>query len=130
MIAFKIVGAVRVRNNLRTMLSQNKQIFDDVIRDHTKKLQRTLSRKKAPPKRPNQTYKRTGKSQSSFSAKKIGPAVHAIQNSVDHAKYLFDEDNQAWMHQGRWFTIQEEERKLRPELTKALTKRAEEHFAN
>jgi hypothetical protein len=132
MISMKVTGVNRVRNNLRRFVSDHKKIFDPVISDHVKGLQRLLSRKKAPAKLPRQKYIRTGRLQSSFSARKISPAVWTIRNSAPYATWVVKERvgnvGQAAIHQGRWFTIEEEERKLRPQLTRNLTKRAVEYF--
>lgn len=130
MISLKIVGARRVRNNLRSMIANHKKIFDPVISEHAKELQRILTRKRYPPKRANQKYVRTGRLGSSFSARKISPAVWSVNNSASYAAYVVDENQQAGIHKGRWYTIQSEERKLRPQLTRNLTRRAEQHFDN
>lgn len=129
-VSVRIVGVNRVRNNLRSMIANHKQIFDPVIAEYSKDLQRALSRKRYPPKLANQKYVRTGRLGVSYSAKKVSPAVWSIRNSAPYAAWVVDEKRQAGIHQGRWFTIQSEERKLRPELTRALTRRAEKHFDN
>ena len=128
MISLKVVGATRVANKLRSLVSQNDKIFGPVIEDYAKNLRKTLRTKKYPPKIAGQKYVRTGRLGSSYSARKVKPLIWEIGNSAKYAKYVVNEGTQAGIHAGRWYTIQSVERKMRPELTRNLVKRTEKHF--
>ncbi len=64
-----------------------------------------------PPKRPRQAYVRTGKLGRSFGVevKPFGTRVeaHIFSKGVPYAPFVVDEKRQAWMHVGRWWSLQE-----------------------
>ena len=64
-----------------------------------------------PPIPPGSRYKRTGRLGKSFkvSVDAIGTQVvgHIQSRGVVYAPYVIDEKRQAWMHKGRWWTLQE-----------------------
>lgn len=60
------------------------------------------------------TYRRTGTLGRSISTdvKPVGGSVTGIIGTpVEYAPYVIDEDRQAWMHRGRWWTLQSVVRK-------------------
>ena len=85
--------------------------------------------KKYPPKPPDSRYIRTttlGKSLTiATDAQAIG-SVSAIHGGVEgrwgtkvkYAPYVIDQNKQAWMHKGRWWTLQGEAKRLTPQVVK------------
>ena len=130
MIGIKVVGAQRVGNRYRTAVSQNQQIVEPEVRYYVKSLQKELSRKKYPPKPLGSKYIRTGRLGSRFSAKKIGKSSWGLFNSAPYAAYVIDQNKQAGIHQGRWYTIQEIEQKRRAELTAAIVEKFTDHVSD
>lgn len=120
-MAITIKGSNRVRNNLRRTISDVPEIADDVLAEHTNYLRRELKGTKYPPKRPGQTYTRTGTLANSWARKRIKAGVWAVVNNTTYAIHVVNAGTQAWMHEGRWWTMQEIERDNRPRLTKNLT---------
>lgn len=130
MLTLKVQGINRVANKFRRLASQNKEILDPTVKGYVVSVRKHLDRKKYPPKLLNQKYVRSGLLGSSYSTRKIRASFHVIRNSRKGAKYVIDESNQAEIHQGRWYTIQGEERKLRPQLTEALTEDIQDYVSN
>lgn len=72
-----------------------------------------------PPPPPGSRYRRTGTLGRTITAmgSASGPALSRVEtaggtvvgyvgSSVKYAGYVIDEENQAWMHKGRWWTLQ------------------------
>ena len=88
------------------------------------------------PRRAGQTYRRTGLLGRSITSmagggpqalsrvRSLGGRVVGIWGSaVRYAKYVIGEKDQAWMHLGRWYTLQGLIRKNRSELVRHMAKR-------
>lgn len=57
-----------------------------------------------PPPRGN--YQRTGRLGSSWKATPLSPGQYEFSNPTEYAGYVVGDD-QAWMHQGRWWKVSE-----------------------
>lgn len=64
---------------------------------------------KYPPRPPQSTYRRTGTLGRKWATKvKMAPAVVGyLGNNAPYAGYVQDRAQQAWMHVGRWQTVQD-----------------------
>ena len=124
MINVEVRGNNRVANSLRTAATQYPQRIDRITYDHAQQWRRDLKAKPYPSPRPGQTYVRTGRLANSWGVQKRGAAKYGIANSAPYSKYVVDKVDQAWMHKGRWWTVQEilAERGRRQALTRDLTK--------
>lgn len=129
-IDFRVTGSQRVANGLRRIAADFPEVVEPVVKDHTKALRQKLRRQKYPPKPPASTYQRTGNLSRRFSAQRVRPGVWAIKNSAPYSGYVVDENRQAWMHQNRWWTVQEIEREGRKQLTADLSKELKSYVAN
>lgn len=72
-----------------------------------------------PPPPPNSPYRRTGELGRSIYGEvrtlNSGP-VGVIGTNLKYAPYVIDQKNQAWMHKGRWWTIQGKIKQYRTEI--------------
>lgn len=62
-----------------------------------------------PPTRPGQKYVRTGQLGRSIYGEVrplSGMPMGVLGTNLKYAKWVIDEKNQAWMHRGRWWTMQ------------------------
>lgn len=127
-LKFEFKGYNRVGNKLRKLASLNSQIVDPEMKAWAQDTRATLKGTKYPPKRPLQTYIRTGRLANSWKVTKTKPGVFNIENQASfkgraYAKYVVGDD-QAWMHKGRWWKardiIAQETSKLVSRLTKAI----------
>lgn len=127
MVSIAVRGHNRVANNLRAVAAQAPRNFDRVLYRHMQDWRAELKSKAYPPRRPKQTYIRTGRLANSWGVRTKSNGVYSIYNSSPYAKYVVDAVDQAWMHKGRWWTIREfmAERDRRRDLTAALTKELE-----
>lgn len=125
MTSIEVRGVNRVRNSLRRLAADTPELIDSDIRDWSQDTRKALKGTKYPAKRPGQTYVRTGRLANSFAVNREGKASYAIQNRASYAVYVIGDargQNQAWMHEGRWWTMREEIEKRTPELVKKLTR--------
>lgn len=120
-MTLELRGSRRVRNNLRRVVADAPEIADGVLEEHTVFLRKTLKATKYARKRPGQTYVRTGLLANSWFRRRVKPGVWSVGNSAPGREYVIDENKQAWMHQDRWWTMQEIERNNRRRLTKNLS---------
>ncbi len=121
MISVQLVGFNRVRNNLRKATREMPRLTDRVVGEHTRTLRQVLKSTPYPSRRPQQAYRRTGRLANSFNAKRERLGEWSINNSALYSQYVVGKERQAWMHKGRWWTVQDIERRLRPQLTRSLT---------
>lgn len=122
MIEVKLNGFNRVRNSLRNSAREMPRTTGRVVGEHVRTLRTIAKSTPYPARRPKQTYRRTGRLANSFRAvrgDRLGE--WSIQNSALYAQHVIDKEQQAWMHKGRWWTIQDIERRYRPQLTRNLT---------
>lgn len=67
-----------------------------------------------PPPPPNSTYRRTGTLGREITTKterSAGNIMGFIASATQYAPFVISEDTQAWMHQGRWWTLHDVLRK-------------------
>lgn len=124
MISVRVTGATRVANRLRTAAARAPQRIDSITQSHVNQWRKDLKATPYPPKRPAQTYVRTGKLANSWAVQKRGLAKYDIVNRAPYAQYVVSKGNQAWMHKGRWWTVDQVlgQRSRRQALTKDLTR--------
>lgn len=63
-----------------------------------------------PPERPGQRYRRTFKLRNSWKREQVlsGSVLGKVSSQgVAYSRYVMDAERQAWMHQGRWKTVQD-----------------------
>lgn len=117
-IEFK--GINRVSNALRKLAALDKTILDPVGKRWAQGVTKKLKGKAYPPRRPGQTYVRTGRLANSWAVDALGAGVWSITNRTDYGVFVVG-DEQAAVHKGRWWqarpTIQEEI----PQLTRDLS---------
>ena len=121
----EIRGSNRVRNSLRRLAADTPDIIDDPIREWSQDTRKRLKATKYPPKRPGQTYVRTGRLANSFAVEKQSEARYTIVNRAPYSIYVIGDSrgqNQAWMHEGRWWTMRGEVERYTPELVQTLTR--------
>lgn len=77
------------------------------------------------PERPGQRYERTGELGASFWYDDIGPSHYEFTNDVPYAPLVVgnsDGGGQAWMHEGRWWTLKARVEEAMPALVESLEK--------
>jgi hypothetical protein len=123
MFSYEVRGNNRVANKYRTAATRFPRRLDAITYQHVQRWRGDLKVKPYPPKRPGQTYVRTGKLANSWGVQKKGPASYKIINSAEYAKYVVSKVDQAWMHKNRWWTADEvvREQQRRQALTRDLT---------
>ena len=128
-ITFAIKGTNRVRNQLRRAASDFKTFTDQVIGEWASGLRRLLKAKPYPPKRPGQTYRRTGNLANGWSARRIKVGSWTLVNNVSYATYVVGDAKGvgvAWMHKDRWWKAAAVFEENRRALVRALTEALEE----
>lgn len=110
--SLEIRGYNRVANNLRRLASDLESELDEPMYRWAQDTRAALKSTPYPPKRPNQRYIRTGRFASSWRVDKTGDSRYQINNYAAapgggrYAGYVAGDglgQNQAWMHQGRWW---------------------------
>lgn len=113
-------GINRVSNALRKLAKLDKTILEPVGKRWAEGVRKKLKGKAYPPKRPGQTYVRTGRLANSWAVDAPGAGVWSITNRTDYGAFVVG-DEQAAVHKGRWWqarpTIEEEI----PTLTRDLS---------
>lgn len=122
---FQLEGWRRVRNQLRTVATLHPQETDTVLEKEAKAARRDLKAEPYPPMLPGQKYRRTGLTANSFFARRVRPGWWMVGNSAPRREYVIDEEMQARIHRGRWYTIQEFMRQRMGDITEALGERLE-----
>lgn len=131
-IAMEFKGYNRVDNMLRLLASEMaSEIVDPVLGDWTKDVRYNLKAEPYPPKRPKQTYVRTGLLANSWSAEQVAPGKWRINNSANYSQFVVGDaqgHGQAWMHQGRWWLAREVVDGYTDDLTQRLSKDLEDYW--
>ena len=95
---------------------------------------------KYPPKPEGSKYRRTGTLGRSLTSFAHGDSIHSVKRiaggvegrwgtNVKYAPYVIDQNSQAWMHKGRWWTLQGEAKRMTPQV-KAEFEAASVRIAN
>jgi hypothetical protein len=113
---------LRGANELRNKLERLAAGLDDASTDALEhEIRGPLS--PYPPERPGQKYRRTYRLQHSLGSY-VRPLPSEVQGvltaAVSYAKWVINKGTQAWMHEGRWWTLQGEAIKLVPRILKRL----------
>ena len=128
-LSFEFRGINRIRNNLRTLAALNRTILQPGLRAWAQAVRKKLKGKPYPPQRPGQTYIRTGNLASRWAAEPIGAGAVAIVNRADYAGWVVG-DEQAGVHQGRWWQARPIIEEDIPNLTRQLSEDIEKVWAN
>lgn len=125
-INIEVKGGNRLLGKFRKAADQSPGSFDKTVGRWAKRTSNRLRKKKYPPTRPGQRYKRTRTLARSWHAKRQKSMVWNIENRAQqkgriYASYVVG-DRQAWMHKGRWWIASQEIEKMREELTGMLNK--------
>ncbi len=118
----RVIGAARVENKMRKAAAASENVpklthawaVDTVAK---------IRRKRNPPRRRGQTYRRTGRLKRGWKVEK-GAKSSVIVNTANrggrqYAMYVVGDqrgNRQAWMHRGRWWVARDEIEKEIPEL--------------
>lgn len=101
----ELVGGDEQAERYRTIPREHRRLLDKEIGGWTKR-QRARLKAFSPARRGD--YRRTGKTQSSWSARRRSMGVWLLINSAPWAAYVYGPrlgrkgERQAWMHRGRW----------------------------
>jgi len=113
-IDIQIRGYNRVRNELRPLLVSDASFFDPLIERWVKRQRLVLKRTPYPPPPPKSKYVRTGNLANKWAVVQHAEAIYSIVNEavspagVNYAGYVVGNDEeQAWMHVGRWWQARE-----------------------
>jgi hypothetical protein len=124
-IDIEVRGANRVANKFRTAAAQFPARTDAAVGSWARKTAKRLKGTPYPPKPAGSTYRRTGRLANKWRAEKQKDGVWDIINDaksprgVFYADYVVGEE-QAWMHEGRWWQAHTEIRKYLPELREEI----------
>ena len=126
-IEIKITGLDKVQHNLRAMETEFPKVVNQSMLQTVLYVQGKLPPYPPPPA--NSTYRRTGTLGRSVTSlkgahpnalsevKSLGSEVHGIiGTNLKYAPYVIDQDKQAGVHSGRWWTLQGEFTKLRDSI--------------
>ena len=132
-IRFVVRGTNRVRNQLRAIAAFYPRKVDGVAHRDMQRIRRKLKAKPYPPKRPQQTYRRTGLLSNKWAVRRTKPGVWAIVNNASRRGKPYPGfvvgDRQAWMHKNRWWIASEEIEKEMPEFTRNLSQELDRDLA-
>lgn len=56
---------------------------------------------------PRGDYRRTGQLGNSWGYRELSPGQFSFENKADYAGYVVGDEEQAWMHRGRWWQAAE-----------------------
>lgn len=133
-ISMEFKGYNRVSNGLRLLASEMAgEVVDPVLGEWTKDMRYALKAEPYPPKRPGQTYVRTGQLANRWRAEQVKPGVWRINNAAvgkngrEYAQFVVGEQ-QAWMHQGRWWLAREIVEGYAGDLTERLADKLVEYW--
>ena len=128
----------RVKNALRYLAARQPELTDKIMGDWAKDMRTMLKSHPYPAKRPTQTYVRTGRLANSWAAIQVRTGVWSLTNTATNQKtgapYAFrvvgdaDGENQAWMHEGRWWIARDLLDGYTDDLTQRLTRQLEDYW--
>ena len=108
-VVIEIVGIDAVIRKLGKV--EGLKQLEPAMRDAVALVQGAVAHYPAPP--PTSTYRRTGTLGRSWATKvQRSPLQGQVGTNLDYAPWVQDRDRQAWMHKGRWQTIQDVAEKL------------------
>lgn len=126
-ISMEVRGTNRVRNKLRTAAAKLPDRTEKVVGAWARQTRAFLKSTPYPAKRPGQSYVRTGTLANSWRARRVKDGVWNIENSAEYSGFVVGE-NQAWMHEGRWWKARDKMQERIPLLTKQLTDELTQDF--
>ena len=115
---------------MRPMPSAANIVHDEMMRAMGRSLGRLQEGvKKYPQKKPESRYGRTMTLWHSLTNSQHGQAIYSVTRvhggvegrwgtNVPYAPYVIDKNRQAWMHKGRWWTLQGEAKRMIPLVVK------------
>lgn len=114
-ISMRVEGTNRVANRFRTAAAKTPERLDAGIQKWAQSIRAKLKSTPYPAKRLNQRYVRTGNLANRWAVEKVKKAAYNIVNRVAYSGYVVGEE-QAWMHEGRWWKAKEEMERYTPDL--------------
>ena len=127
-VSVEMKGYNRVQNDLRRTVVLLERELDPMVYKFSQEIRAELKSKPYPPKRPNQTYVRTGNLANRFGVSRQGDARYSINNSAPYGSYVVGNSQgrgQAWMHAGRWWKMRDVVQENVPRLTAAIKREIE-----
>lgn len=97
------------------------EVITETMVDWTGRLQTKLQNTPYPPARGD--YDRTYGLASGWRVTKVGPEDFKVENVEPYSALVVMEGQQAWMHEGRWWTVQGEIANLMPDLVSEIQER-------
>jgi len=130
MLVFEARNFRVVSEELVAIARRNPKTAGAVIRDFLKVERGRLKAEPYPPKRPNQTYVRTGNLATRWAVEKQAATRFTLVNRANYSGYVVGlPDEQAWMHQGRWWSAAKILVRDTPLLVDMISKRYAEVFS-
>jgi hypothetical protein len=122
-IVVEVRGFDRVDRQLKAIAGQAKTVTLDTVEEWVKRQRDRLEARRYPPERPGQRYVRTFKFRDSWRTERSTETRWIIRNLQDYSEYVAQQGEQAWMHIGRWWTVEAVVQEDLPELMTALSSR-------
>ena len=123
-IDIRIDGADKLARRFSDYVRTSPGTFDKTTGRWAKRTANQLKKKKYPPTRSGQKYKRTRRLKRGWEARRVKSSQWTISNRAQAKGRVYPGfvvgDNQAWMHKGRWWIASEEIEAKIPNLVKAL----------
>jgi hypothetical protein len=125
-------GYNRLQNSLRRLASDMEEELDPVVYDWAQYTRFRLKGTPYPPKRPRQTYVRTGQLANRWKIERHGFSRVSIMNEAvgrrgqRYTTYVVGDSQgggQAWMHRGRWWLARDVIEEQAPGLRTAMLQR-------
>lgn len=121
-LVFTLVGAAKTKRKIRYFSHEGSKIYDPVLWKWAERVRTRLRSTKYPPRRPTQTYQRTGNLANRWAKIRTAPGAIMIANRSEYSGWVIGRSSQAWMHAGRWWVaddIVEDEARALPDELKA-----------
>ena len=116
----------RIGREITDLANKTKSATLDVVDEWVKRQRDRLQQKPYPPERPGQRYVRTFQLRDSWRQERQAESRWLITDLMSYSSYVVQRGEQAWMHEGRWWTAEETIEDDFPNLNMALAKRYEQ----
>ena len=125
-----IIGLVPLRSRLCYLgESSGLRFAAKPVAQFSERMVKTLTAEPYPPKLPNQQYVRTLLLKNSFRQARLDVARHVIQNTAPKRRFVIG-NQQAAIHEGRWWKMREIIERDLEDLSKALGRAYVEAIVN
>ena len=127
MLTFEVRNFRTVNAELAAIARRSPDTADKIEREFLNEERKRLKAEPYPPKRPGQTYKRTGNLANRWAVEK--QSGWALVNRADYSRYVVGlPSEQAWMHEGRWWSAAHLLVRDTPLLIDMISKRYAQEF--